>query len=339
MLLGRCLCSRRLRSEALRSGSMVIGASEERVHFLLDEFVASLTAASPATKSSYRSDLISFTDWLARNEVYEPRVVDRITMRRYIAFCSTMGLAPKTIARRASSLRRYFGWLHRTGRIETDPTVGLTTPKGPSRLPRVLRSDELDALFGSGGLSDDGAQDEADEAVNAGLAALELRDSTVLEILYGSGVRVAELCGLKIGDVDLEARTIDVLGKGAKYRRVPVSEPATDLLVEWLESGRRAFASRFVDHSGRTGDNLFLNRRGKPLTPRDVRRILDARASSPTAPHALRHTYATHLLDGGADLRSVQELLGHSDLSTTQLYTHVSRERLREVYEQSHPRA
>ena len=306
--------------------------------FELDEFVSSLTAASQATKNSYRSDIVSFVEWLARSSIAEPGAVDRLTLRRFIAYCSTSGLAPRTIARRASSLRRYYGWLHRTGRVQTDPTLGLSTPKGASRLPRVLRPDELDQLLA---ISETLGDHEAtvDKAVEDGMAALDLRDATVLELLYGSGVRVAELCGLRTSDLDLANRTVDVMGKGSKARRVPMSEPAADLLLRWLDSGRQAFMVRFVDHSGRSGDELFLNRRGKPLTPRDVRRILDVRAPSPTSPHALRHTYATHLLDGGADLRSVQELLGHSDLGTTQLYTHVSRERLREVYEQSHPRA
>ena len=158
------------------------------------------------------------------------------------------------------------------------------------------------------------------------------RDDAVLEVLYGSGLRVSELCGADVDAVDLRAGAISVWGKGAKQRRVPLSEPAVDALRAWL-----AIRRDVVDpHAGAA---LFANERGKRLTPRDVRRIIDRRAARPTHPHALRHSFATHLLDGGADLRVVQELLGHADVATTQRYTHVSRERLRQVYAQTHPRA
>jgi site-specific recombinase XerD len=171
------------------------------------------------------------------------------------------------------------------------------------------------------------APDDEDEAVR-------LRDDAVLEVLYGSGLRVSELCGTTPGDVDLAQRRLTVWGKGAKQRVVPLSAPAAEALAGWMERGRRD-----LEQPDSPPDALFLNRRGRRLSPRDVRRILDRRAAAPTHPHALRHTFATHLLDNGADLRAVQELLGHSDLATTQLYTHVSKERLRRVHEQTHPRA
>jgi site-specific recombinase XerD len=158
------------------------------------------------------------------------------------------------------------------------------------------------------------------------------RDDAVLELLYGSGVRVGELCGLDVDAVDLARAGLVVWGKGGKERRVPLSEPATDALAAWLRIRRDVLAD-----SG--GAALFGNERGNRLTPRDVRRIIDRRSPVPTHPHALRHSFATHLLDGGADLRAVQELLGHSDVSTTQRYTHVSKERLRTVYADTHPRA
>jgi integrase/recombinase XerC len=161
-----------------------------------------------------------------------------------------------------------------------------------------------------------------------------VRDQAVVELLYGSGLRVGELCGLRPDDLDLARRQLVVWGKGSKQRQVPMSEPSADALQAWLSHGRPVMAAGHAPV-----DALFLNKRGKRLTPRDVRRILDRRAASPTHPHALRHTYATHLLDGGADLRAVQELLGHGDLATTQLYTHVSKERLRAVHQSSHPRA
>jgi integrase/recombinase XerC len=163
--------------------------------------------------------------------------------------------------------------------------------------------------------------------------SIRWRDDAVLELLYGSGLRVAELCGLRPGDVDLRVGTVTVWGKGGKQRQVPITPPAVAALGAWLERGRVELA-----RDDTPADAVFLNQRGRRLAPRDVRRIIDRRASSPTHPHALRHTFATHLLDGGADLRVVQELLGHADLSTTQHYTHVSKERLRSVYEATHPR-
>jgi site-specific recombinase XerD len=164
--------------------------------------------------------------------------------------------------------------------------------------------------------------------------ALQIRDTAVVELLYGSGVRVAELAGLDVADIELSrARTL-VRGKGGKSRIVPLSEPAVAALQTWLDTGREALVVAETPVAA-----VFLNQRGKRITPRDVRRIVDRRAAAPTHPHALRHTFATHLLDGGADLRVVQELLGHADLATTQRYTHVSKERLRRVFDETHPRA
>ena len=284
-----------------------------------DEFARSLTAVSEATAEAYLSDLEAFVAWAERLGVDGPSSIDRLTLRRYLAYLSTRRYARRTIARKASTLRRYFAWLHRTGRIEHDPARSLSAPKGDARLPRVLRGDEVDALLGPQGPSDDHA---------------DRRDDAVLELLYGCGLRVSELCGLDVDDVDLTERAVVVWGKGAKQRRAPLGEPAADAVEAWLTRERAVFVK-----TNRAGAALFVNRRGHRLTPRDVRRILDRRASAPTHPHALRHTFATHLLDGGADLRAVQELLGHADVSTTQIYTHVSRERLRLVYDQAHPRA
>ena len=160
------------------------------------------------------------------------------------------------------------------------------------------------------------------------------RDDAVLEILYGSGLRVAELCGLRPDDLDAARRSVRVWGKGSKQRVVPLSVPAVEAVELWLAEGRSAMVTERSP-----ADAVFLNRRGGRLQPRDVRRIIDRRAGAPTHPHALRHTFATHLLDGGADLRAVQEMLGHADLSTTQHYTHVSKERLRSVLDATHPRA
>ena len=284
-----------------------------------DEFLRSLTAASANTVAAYRRDVAAFCDWGERSGAAGPDAVDRILLRRYLSYLATRRYSRRTIARRASALRRYFGWLLRSGAIVTDPSRGLSAPKGEGRLPTVLRRSDLEVLLSAPAGDDD---------------VVAVRDQAVVELLYGSGVRVGELCGLGPDDVDLSRRQLVVWGKGSKQRQLPMSEPSVDAVHAWLTYGRSALAG-----AESPTDALFLNRRGKRLTPRDVRRILDRRAGSPTHPHALRHTYATHLLDGGADLRAVQELLGHGDLATTQLYTHVSKERLRAVHQSSHPRA
>ena len=289
----------------------------------LDEFRASLTSVSEATVRAYGADLDAFVDWVARMEVSTPISVDRTMLRRYIGSLTTRGLARRTIARKASALRRYFAWATRSGRIDADPSAGLSAPGSTGRLPRVLRDDELTQVLDAppGTCADDPP-------------AIRSRDDAVLELLYGSGLRVSEVCGLRPRDIELERRRVTVWGKGSKQRVVPLSAPAVDALGQWLGHGRRVLAT-----ADSPADAVFLNRKGNRLGPRDVRRLLDRRAPSPTHPHALRHTFATHLLDGGADLRSVQELLGHADLSTTQHYTHVSKERLRAVVERTHPRA
>jgi len=286
----------------------------------LDDFVQSLTASSENTVLAYRTDLEQFTEWAGRMQFDGPERVDRLVLRRYLAYLTTLGRAKRTIARHASALRRYFDWARRRGLIATDPSSGLRAPAGEGRLPRVLDADELGTLLD--------APAPEDEPVWR-----RLRDDAVLELLYGSGVRVSELCGLDIDALDLRGAAATVWGKGGKERRVPLSEPAIEALRGWLRHRDEAPGADAAAAA------LFANERGHRLTPRDVRRILDRRSASPTHPHALRHTFATHLLDHGADLRVVQELLGHSDVATTQRYTHVSKERLKSVYRETHPRA
>jgi site-specific recombinase XerD len=289
----------------------------------VDAFVASLTASADNTRLAYRRDVLAFVDWAEGRGLRSPAEVDRAALRRYVADLTGRRYARRTIARKASALRRWFDWLRRVGAVATDPAAGLRAPTGDGRLPRVLHDDEVRTLL------DDPPARAADEDPVA-----RCRDDAVLELLYGSGLRVAELCALAPGDLDLTASVVRVWGKGAKQRRVPLSAPAVEALDRWLAWGR----DRMLGPAS-PADAAFVNRRGGRLTPRDVRRILDRRAATPTHPHALRHTFATHLLDGGADLRAVQELLGHADLSTTQRYTHVSKERLRRVVEDTHPRA
>ncbi|MGH9188164.1 MAG: tyrosine recombinase XerC [Acidimicrobiales bacterium] len=299
----------------------------------LDSFEESLIAASSSTVEAYRRDVRAFVTWAARAGIDDPAGVDRVVLRRHLAYLTTLGRSRRTVARRASALRRYFAWLRRTGVIAVDPSGRLSAPSGEARLPRVLRADELHTLL-----------DEPRAVIEVEGDPVRARDDAVLELLYGSGVRVSELCGLHVADVDLAKRRAIVWGKGGKQRWVPLSGPTVDALAGWLDRGRAEFVARFGGTSAGQDDQagehlLFLNRRGRPLSPRDVRRLLDHRSPAPTHPHALRHTFATHLLDGGADLRAVQELLGHSDLATTQIYTHVSRERLRQVFDSTHPRA
>jgi site-specific recombinase XerD len=285
----------------------------------LGAFERSHSSLSDRTLTAYTTDVRLFADWVSRLPIDEPAAVTRTVVRRYIASLSTREFARRSIARKAAALRRYFGWLVAEGLVDTDPTLGLQVASGSGRLPRVLDRRELDRLLD--GPVPDGEPDWR-----------RRRDDAVLEILYGSGVRVSELCTLQLDQVDLASGALSVWGKGSKARRVPLSEPAVAALQRWLAVRAEAVPPE-------AGAVLFGNERGKVLTPRDVRRILDRRSPTPTHPHALRHTFATHLLDGGADLRAVQELLGHSDVATTQRYTHVSRDRLRAAYLKSHPRA
>jgi len=292
----------------------------------LDAFAQALGSSAPATVRAYRSDLDSFAEWAARSEVVNPVQVDRLLLRRYLAYLATRGYERRSIARKAAALRRYFAFAKRRGLIEFDPSRRLTASSGEGRLPRVLAGAELAALLES--------EEPVEIPEDARARATRLRDDAVLELLYGSGLRVSECCGLDRDGLDLASGMVTVWGKGGKQRRVPMSEPSVDACRSYLESARPAMSGPETPP-----DAVFLNARGRRLGPRDVRRIIDRRTVVPTHPHALRHTYATHLLDGGADLRVVQELLGHSSLRTTQRYTHVSQERLVGVYRKAHPRA
>ena len=280
----------------------------------LPGFSAWLGGRAAATRRAYLSDVTLFAEWSARGGVEGPEGVDRLLLRRYLAYLGTRQLARASIARKAAALRCYFSWQVRQGHLDLDPARSLRAPSGGGRLPRVLSSGEVTSLL---------------DAPTG--TPVDRRDVAVLELLYAAGLRVSELCGLDRGDIDLRGRTVTVLGKGSKQRRVPIHDAAVDALRAWFDGGR--------DDMEGPPEAAFVNRRGARLGPRDVRRILDRRSASPTHPHALRHTYATHLLDGGADLRVVQELLGHASLATTQVYTHVSKERLRAVYGETHPRA
>jgi len=324
---------------AARSTLRVVGEGAAAWH--LEEFERSLAARSEATRRAYGTDATAFAEWAGRAGCRGPEGVSRLILRRYLAYLATRGYARASLARKAAALRAYFGWCRRRGLVEEDVSKRLSAPGAGGRLPTVLSPRDVGTML-------DGRRDprtrrstaaaggakEAGRDGDALFEAFALQDDAVLELLYAAGLRVSELCGLDRDGVDLADRMVTVLGKGAKERRVPVHERCAEALARWLTRGREVVAGPASPPGA-----VFLNRRGNRLGPRDVRRILDRRSPVPTHPHALRHTMATHLLDGGADLRVVQELLGHSSLRTTQIYTHVSRERLAEVYAGTHPRA
>jgi site-specific recombinase XerD len=305
----------------------------------LDAFRLSLEGMSPATIKAYRTDLDGFVEWAARGGADGPGEVNRLLLRRYLAYLATRRYAKASIARKAASLRSYFQWCLRRGLITSDPSARLTSPAPDSRLPRILGDAEIGALLDHGGRRADpggsgGSGGPGREAARPMPAEINRRDDAVLELLYGSGLRVAELCGLDLDDVDLRRRVITVVGKGSKQRQVLMHEVCAAAVALWIQEARGLMMG---DTSPTAA--LFFNSRGNRLGTRDVRRLLDRRSPVPTHPHALRHTFATHLLDGGADLRVVQELLGHANLQTTQVYTHVSKDRLLTVYGGTHPRA
>lgn len=288
------------------------------------EWEASLTASSLNTRSSYRRDVELFAEW-ARDAGWAqaPGGIDKGIVRDHLAVLADRGATSRTVARRIASLRRYFAWAARHGLSTGDPTAALHTPTVKGRLPRPIDEATVVAIL---------------ESVDAEAPDWRrLRDRAVLEVLYGSGLRASEVCDLRIGSLSSDGSSLTVVGKGSKERMVPLSEPARDAIGAWL-------AVRHEVAGGSSGDGLFLGARGGSLGRREVARILDdacERVGVPggSHPHALRHSFATHLMDNGADTRSIQELLGHSDASTTQRYTHVSKERLRIAYAQSHPRA
>ena len=287
----------------------------------LSNFVQSLTSVSDSTASVYKRDLKSFIEWCNSQKLTAPSEVSRRNLRYYLAWLQENDYSRRTISRKASSLRRYFKWAQHKSLIDSNPTVNLQTQGGKSKLPRVLKKQELQVLL----------DNPRPKTLNDGIR--KFRDDAILELLYGSGLRVSELCNLKFNQIDSKRQLLRIEGKGRKERLVPLSRKSIQCLELWLNTGRPEMIGTEENH-----DFVFVNMRCKQITPRDVRRLLDRRSSVPVNPHALRHTFATHLLDGGADLREVQELLGHSDLSSTQIYTHVSKDRLKAVHKRTHPR-
>jgi integrase/recombinase XerC len=297
---------------------------------ILDDFADHLTlerGRSNHTQRAYLGDIGSLLDYLAARKA--DATLNDLTLpllRSWLAAQAAAGAARTTLARRTSAVKTFTAWAARRGLLTVDPATRLQLPKARRTLPAVLRQDQaLDAMAAAKSGTQQGDP-------------LALRDRLIVELLYATGIRVGELCGLDIDDVDTGRRLIRVLGKGNKQRTVPFGEPAQAALTAWLAEGRPALAN------GASGPALLLGARGRRLDQRQARTVVHQTIAAvdgapDIGPHGLRHSAATHLLEGGADLRIVQELLGHSTLATTQLYTHVSVARLRAVHDQAHPRA
>ena len=287
--------------------------------------LADVRRLAPATVTAYRTDLAGLLASVGDVAVTD---VDLEHLREWLWAANKRGDATSTIARRTASVRGFFAWAASEGLIGVDPALRLVSPKRGRTLPRVATADALAAVLDE--LAAQGATGDP----------IALRDHALLEVLYGTGIRVSELCGLDLDDIDDTRRTMRVLGKGSKERVVPFGAPAAAALQAYIVRGRSALAARTANGSG---PGVFLGARGGRLGPRAaydvVARTLGTIVGGSVGPHALRHSAATHLLDGGADLRAVQELLGHASLGTTQIYTHVSSERLAASYRLAHPRA
>lgn len=294
----------------------------------LDGFDAAIGTLSAGTRRAYLRDVTAFCAFAEERGVAEPAAVTPELVRSFAAALAGAGYSRSTMARRVSAVRRYFAWAHRAGLVADSPAGALRVRRGPLPLARVLSRDHLAVMLDERAGAKAGQPSPAEEAVS-------LRDDAILELIYGAGLRVQELCDLCFGEVDVEGRLVRVLGKGQKERVVPFGRPAAHALRAWALRGWSVLGGR----EPRRDDPLFLNRRGGPLGQRDVRRLVERRSPVPASPHTLRHSFATHLLDGGADLRVVQELLGHSSLETTVRYTHVSSERLVSAWRDAHPRA
>lgn len=283
------------------------------------------------TVRAYLTDLASLARHSATCGYAQPAELDLAALRSWLAALDRRGLARSTIARRAAAARSFCAWAKRTEVFAgVDPSVRLGSPRVSQTLPSVLRTDQARELLEKAAIAVNTASDD--------MYPIAQRDHAILELLYATGIRVSELSGLEVSDVDLSHQTVRVLGKGAKERVVPFGRPAAQALQEWTLRARTALCTE------QSGAALFLGRRGARVDVRVVRALVTRNAealpeSVHVTPHGIRHSTATHVLEGGADLRTVQELLGHATLATTQIYTHVSVERLRSVYEQAHPRA
>jgi integrase/recombinase XerC len=284
---------------------------------------------SAHTVHAYRSDLERLAEFLRRRGD-SLAAADYPALRRFLAHETTLGYARASVARRVTAIHTFYRWARARGLVDVDPAALLGRPKVHSRLPTVLRATEAAAVV-------EAPEAEAGQTADLLERAVALRDRAVLELLYGSGLRVAEVAGLTLDRIDLDRARVTVLGKGAKEREVPLSDYAIEAVRAYLGEGRHRLM-------GGGSACMFFNRKGKPLGTRDIRSVVGryggrTLSGRHVSPHTLRHSFATHLLEGGADIRAVQELLGHASVATTQRYTHVSRTTLFDAYRRSHPRA
>ncbi|MCR9248419.1 MAG: tyrosine recombinase [bacterium] len=285
------------------------------------QFLRNSRRKSPATLKAYGGDLRDFVTWL-RSQDCDVLEVSRLTLRRYLVELEEQGLAATSVQRKLASVRGLFAWAQQADLLAKNPAKLLKGPKAPQRVPRFLTSKEVDLLL---------SQTFADTPQGR-------RDHAILEVLYSTGCRVSECATMELQSLDLDEGIVRVLGKGSKERLCLLGEPATRAVIAWLDARRQIMRAS----KRRDPGTLWLNRTGTPLSSRWIfetvrRRARDAGIQTPLTPHGLRHSFATHLLDRGADLRTVQELLGHARLVTTEIYTHVSVGRLRDVYDQAHP--
>lgn len=296
----------------------------------LTDYVRHLEAQrglSEHTVRAYQSDLAGLFDHLGRLRVHRLADVDRRALRSWLAKQQSVGQARATTQRRVAAARVFFAWAHQTGLVESNPATGLRSPSLTRSLPPTLAQADAAAML-----------TEALSVVAEGGGPVAARDAAMLELLYATGMRVSELCGLDLGDLDSARQVVRVFGKGSKERTVPAGRPAWRALDAWVGTSRPALVT------AQSGDAVFLGERGARINPRVVRRVVHRAlrvvdGAPDLGPHGLRHAMATHLLEGGADLRSVQEMLGHASLATTQIYTHVTDDRLRRAFAQAHPRA
>jgi len=326
--------AKRTSTQEPRAGDRPPGPLESLVGRYL-RYLAEERNLSPHTVRGYTGDLERFVGFLVEflgtpAEALTPEAVDRLAVRSFVASMARSGLARTSQGRALSAVRGLLRYGVREGVLTANPAHGVKTPKAPKTLPRHLRPGEIETVIEAAGTSDR----EAPE--------LDHRDQALLELLYATGLRVGELVSLDWPDLDLSARVLRVLGKGGKERMVPFGRPAEAALRAWLSDWEEV-RSRAAGNDP-AAEPVFLNHRGGRLTARSVRRVVDraveaGAVASGVHPHTLRHTFATHLLEAGADLRSIQELLGHSSLSTTQRYTHLDVDRLLNVYRSAHPRA
>jgi integrase/recombinase XerC len=319
-----------IRTLVFQSGQVAETGLPPQFDALLSSYVRYLRgqrSLAEHTVRAYRADLVNLFTHLTRLGIDSLDAVDLRALRSWLAKQHTLGHARATLQRRAAAARVFFAWAHETGQVSSDPAASLRSPRIRRTLPPTLEAATAAQML-----------NDAVAAVGEVGGPVAARDAAVLELLYATGIRVSELCGLDLGDFDRARQVIRVLGKGSKERTVPLGRPALRAVEAWLGKARAQLVT------GESGQAMFLGERGKRIDPRVVRRVvhrsLQMTSGAPDlGPHGLRHAMATHLLEGGADLRSVQEMLGHASLATTQIYTHVTNERLRSAFEQAHPRA